>query len=97
MIAQKDAIELLDFTIKGKQSESDEIFKDQSRLRENMKSLRGSAEERDLTQRYTKELGDQENKLETLRHEISELESQRVKAQQSLDAMIEKMAFDITI
>lgn len=97
VIAQKSSIELLDFTIKGKQSESTEIFNDQSRLRENMKALRGSAEEKSLTERYTKELGDQENKLETLRREISDLQSERAKAQQNLDAMIEKMAFDIAI
>jgi len=97
VLAQKDAIANLDASIKSRQAQSTEIFNDQSRLRENMKSLRGSAEEKDLTQRYTKELGDQENKLETLRREISDLQSQRAKAQQDLDATIEHMSFDITL
>ena len=97
VLAQKDAIANLDASIKSRQTQSSEIFNDQSRLRENMKSLRGSAEEKDLTQRYTKELGDQENKLESLRREISDLQSQRAKAQQDLDATIEHMSFDITL
>ena len=97
VLAQKDAIAYLDASIKSRQAQSSEIFSDQSRLRENMKSLRGSAEEKDLTQRYTKELGDQENKLESLRREISDLQSQRAKAQQDLDALIEHMSFDITL
>ena len=40
---------------------------DQQRLRENMKALRGSAEEKQLLQRYTRQLDEQENKLEALR------------------------------
>lgn len=97
VVAQKDAIANLDTAIKSRQAQSTEIFNDQSRLRENMKSLRGSAEEKDLTQRYTKELGDQENRLESLRREISDLQVQRAKAQQDLDSLIEHMSFDITV
>ena len=41
------------------------IDKDQSRLRENIKALKGSSEEKAPLQRYTKELDDQEDRLLT--------------------------------
>ncbi|HET9402154.1 MAG TPA: carboxypeptidase regulatory-like domain-containing protein [Candidatus Acidoferrales bacterium] len=97
LLAQKNAVAGLEAAMKAKQSESEEVFKDQSRLRENMKALRGSAEEKALTERYTRELDAQETQLATLRREIAALEVQQKKAQAELDAMIEKMAFDIPI
>ena len=44
-----------------------QIFDDQQRLRENMKSLKGSAEEKKLLERYTQQLDAQETRLEALR------------------------------
>jgi len=53
------------------------IFDDQQRLRENMKSLKGTAEEKALTQRYTQQLNEQENRLEVLRKEKEQLEAKK--------------------
>ena len=50
---------------KSVQQEMESIDKDQSRLRENIKALKGSSEEKALLQRYTKELDDQEDRLLT--------------------------------
>jgi hypothetical protein len=47
------------------------IVQDQQRLRENMKALRGSAEEKELLQRYARQLNEQENRLESLQQEIA--------------------------
>jgi hypothetical protein len=55
----------------------DHIVDDQNRLRENMKALRGSPEEKALLQRYTKQLDDQETRLDSLRKKIQETEEQR--------------------
>ena len=44
---------------------------DQQRLRENMKALRGSAEEKQLLQRYTRQLDAQETRLDALQTEIA--------------------------
>jgi chromosome segregation ATPase len=97
LLAQKNSVAALEASVKSKQAESEEVFKDQSRLRENMKSLRGSAEEKALTTRYTKELGDQETQLATLRREIADLQSQLARTQLALDALIEHMSFDIPL
>ena len=60
-------------------------MEDQGRRRENMKALRGSAEEKALLQRYTKQLDEQETQLETLRKTIRDTEAQRDKASDQLE------------
>ncbi len=97
ILAQKDAVAKLDADVKSKQSDVDRIVADQDRLRENMKALKGTPEERALTERYTGELNDQENQLAVLRKEIAALQGQRKQAQEELDSMIEHLTFDTTM
>ena len=97
IIAQKDAISKLNADLRSKQADVDHIFQDQERLRENMKALKGTPEEKALAQRYTGELNDQEMRLATLRTEISNLETAQKQAQQDLDPMIEKLTFDANL
>ncbi len=73
------------------------IFDDQQRLRENMKALKGSADEKALLQRYTKQLNDQEDRLESLQKESEKIESQHEEAQAALDKMIQDLSFDVTL
>jgi hypothetical protein len=70
------------------------IVEDQQRLRENMKALRGSAEEKQLLQRYTRQLDDQENRLEALRREIATTTSRRDAARQELNALIGSFSYE---
>jgi chromosome segregation ATPase len=95
ILVQKDAIAKLDGDIKQRQDDVQKVFQDQERLRENMKALKGTPEEKALLQRYTGELNDEENQLAATRKEMSELEAKRKQAQADLDATIEKMAFDV--
>ena len=48
------------------EQERNTINQDQQRLRENMKALRGSDEEKQLLQRYNRQLDDQETRLDNL-------------------------------
>ena len=57
-----------------------------------MKSLKGSAEERQLLQRYVKQLDDQENRIEALRKELQSLTAERQKAQADLTRFIEGLS-----
>jgi len=75
----------------------EKIFDDQQRLRENMKALKGSAEEKALLQRYTQQLNEQENRLDSLRKESKALETQKDAAQGSLDKMIQELSFDVKL
>ena len=88
VLAQKNKVAALDSQIGQRRQESDQISADQNRIRENMKALKGSAEEKSLIQRYTKQLDSQEDRLLKLRAEITDLQKQRDSAQAELSLMI---------
>ena len=76
---------------------SKQIYEDQQRLRENIKSLKGSAEEKMLLQRYTLQMNEQENRLDRLRKQVEELNSKHQAAEAALDKMIQDLSFDVTV
>jgi hypothetical protein len=78
------------------QNERNTIGQDQQRLRENMKALRGSAEEKQLLQRYTRQLDQQETRLETLRSETARATAEMDRARGELAALISAISFDLT-
>jgi hypothetical protein len=78
------------------ESERNTIGQDQQRLRENMKALRGSAEEKQLLQRYTRQLDQQESRLETLQTETARATADMEKARGELSALISAVSFDLT-
>lgn len=96
IVQQKNEIAALERQIQDRQAQIGGINKDQERLRENMKALKGSAEEKALLQRYTKELNEQEDQLQAVRAEITSLEQQRTKAREQLDKMLQEMTLDET-
>jgi hypothetical protein len=97
VLEQKQAISDLDDKKTALEDEMTKIFDDQQRLRENMKALKGSAEEKVLLQRYTQQLNEQENRLEALRKETAGLERQASVAQSDLDKMIDALSFDVRL
>jgi hypothetical protein len=97
IVAQKDLVASLDAEIARREAETDRIYDDQQRLRENLKALKGSAEERALTQRYTQQLADQETRLETLQRESAGFQAKRDEAESELDDMIENLSLDATL
>jgi hypothetical protein len=72
-----------------------EIDRDQQRVRENMKALRGSAEEKTLTQRYTRELNDQEDRLASLGDEQKKATADRDARRRELADLAARLSFDI--
>ena len=78
------------------QAERNTIGQDQQRLRENMKALRGSAEEKQLLQRYTRQLDAQETRLDALQTEIARVTTEIEKAMRELAALIGSVSFDVT-
>jgi len=95
--AQKAVVAKLEEEMENRQKDIDRIVEDQGRLRENMKALRGSAEEKALLQRYTKQLDEQETKLETLRKTIQDTEARRDTANNALDKMIDELQIEATM
>jgi hypothetical protein len=97
VVAQKNEIAGLDATITGRKAQVAGIADDQQRVRENMKALKGSAEEKALVERYVRELNDQEDHVQSLRHEIADLQQKRDSAQSSLNEMIEALQMTVTL
>jgi hypothetical protein len=97
IMGQKAIVAKLEDEMENRQKDIDRIVEDQGRLRENMKALRGSAEEKALLQRYTKQLDDQETQLEALRKTIRDTEAQRDKANDQLEKMIDELQLEATL
>jgi hypothetical protein len=93
VIAQKNSIAALDAEVASRKSKISGISEDQQRVRENMKALRGSPEEKALVARYVGELNEQEDRVQSLNREMADLQQKREAAQETLNDMIEGMGW----
>jgi hypothetical protein len=97
ILAQKDAISAIADRREERESQSTGIVSDQQRLRENMKALKASLEEKALLARYTRQLGEQETQLQSLRKEVQNLAAEEEAAEKALEEMIAQLSFDIRL
>lgn len=97
ILAKKSEVAALAAEITARRTETDRIGVDQQRIRENMKALRGSAEEKALLQRYTRQLNEQENRLDILQRAVAQLDEKRRAAQAELNTLVEALALDVTL
>ena len=96
VLDKKNQISGLDSEIKARTNEVDTISKDQARVRENMKALKGSPEEKSLLLRYTRQLDSQEDRISALRQQISDFQSKADSAGQELQRMVQAIVLDDT-
>jgi carboxypeptidase family protein len=96
ILKQKEKVDDISAQITDRKRESDQIAADQNRIRENMKALKGSSEEKTLLQRYVGQLDAQETRLATLRKESSDLTAQENQSSAELDRMIMEVNVDET-
>lgn len=92
VVRRRTVVNDLAAQLAARESEVTAISRDQERVRENMKALRGSAEERQLLQRYVRQLDEQETQLDAHRRAIATLTTQRAAAQADLDRFIAGLA-----
>ena len=97
VLSEKDGIAQLEAQNAARDNETQGIFDDQQRLRENIKALKGTPEEKPLLQRYTQQLNEQETRLGALQKEGAQLSSQIDAANAKLNARIQSLAFDVTL
>ena len=97
ILEQKSQVAAINDESEKRDSDITRIYDDQQRLRENLKALKGSAEEKTLTQRYTQQLSDQETRLEKLQKEKDDLDKKSEAAQAQVDKMIEDLAIEVTL
>jgi chromosome segregation ATPase len=94
IVGKRAELAAVERQLAGLDAQQNTIVQDQQRLRENMKALRGSAEEKQLLQRYTRQLDDQENKLEAIRTEIAATTARRDKTREELSALVASFSFE---
>jgi hypothetical protein len=97
IMEQKNRVAAFDDEVMKRDEERQKIYDDQQRLRENLKALKGSAEERALTQRYTQQLADQETRLDALQRESADMQAKSAQAQADLDKMIGDLSLEAVI
>jgi hypothetical protein len=97
IVAQKGVVAGFDARVKEQQKAIEQIFADQGRLRENMKALKGSPEEKALLQRYTKQLDEEETQLDALRKQMQETQVQWERANEGLQKMIGDLQMDVVV
>ena len=91
------AVLALDDQIRAREAEIASITADQTRLRENMKALKGSPEEKALLSRYTGELNAQEDRLTALNQQLAQLRTQRTSADQDFQNKLQAVTLDETL
>ena len=89
-----DAIER---EIEKREEEVAAIARDQARVRDNMAVLKGSSSERQLLQRYTRQLDAQETRLNTLQRELATYTAQRAQAERELAERIAAVRIDLAL
>ena len=94
VLDQKGVIAGFDEQLKSRRQEEKSIADDQGRIRENMKALKGSPEEKALLQRYTHQLDQQEDRLGALRSQIADLTAKRQQASDQLDKILAEISLD---
>ncbi|MBZ5633472.1 MAG: carboxypeptidase regulatory-like domain-containing protein [Acidobacteriia bacterium] len=94
VFSQRSAVDSLESQKDERDEEIHNIYDDQQRIRENLKALTDSANEKALVQRYTKQLDDQENRLDALRRENAQIQSRIDAANEVLEKTIQSLSFD---
>jgi hypothetical protein len=94
VLDEKNKVDGLGAEVSRRQKELDAITKDQARVRENMKALKGSPEEKALLERYAKQLDSQEDRLGRLNREITDLEARQAQARQDLNQTVQAVVLD---
>jgi hypothetical protein len=97
IIKQKNDVAALDAEINSRQAQITSISEDQARVRENMKALKGSAEEKTLVERYARQLNQQEDQMESLHKQIADLQQKRDDGQKVLNNSVQQLSLEAKI
>ena len=94
VLDKKVELSAVERRLNGFTGERNTIAQDQQRLRENMKALRGSSEEKQLLQRYTRQLDQQETRLEGLQADIAKAAAELERGRAELAALVGSTTFE---
>jgi hypothetical protein len=95
ILAKRAELAAADARLSALGSDMTSINQDQQRIRENMKALKGSSEEKALLQRYTRQLNDQEDRLAALQSDVKKATAERDQRRNELGALAGSLTFEI--
>ncbi len=95
VFAKRAELDAIESDIQQRREEVNAITRDQDRVRQNMAVLKGSSSERQLLQRYTRQLDVQETRLEQLQGELARLRQEGT--QRELADLIMAVSVDVTM
>ncbi len=96
LVALNEKIGSLEYWIRERERDIQEIFGNQERLRQNLAALGGSPEEQGLRDRYVETLGLEEDRLAEMGEEILGWKKDRSRAAAELRERIRTLKVDIT-
>jgi hypothetical protein len=96
VLDKKAEVAALERRVESLLKDRNTISQDQNRLRENMKALRGSREEKALLQRYARQLNEQETRLDELQAQLARATGDVERVRGELSALIAHLSFDWT-
>lgn len=91
--AKKQEIADNDAAIAANENNTNRVFRDQERLRQNITSLNQVSGQQDQVQKYARTLADQEAQLAKLRDDQDRLRGRKTQLQSELDSLIDKIDF----
>ena len=97
MVAVKAELARIENDLKTIDGERQQIFSDQQRLRQNLKGLGQTSEEKGLRSRYIKQLGDQETRLGQIERQEESLKAQQKTQKRALELLMENLSQDLRI
>lgn len=97
IVAARERIASLQEQVQTLRQEIDSIFKDQTRVRENLRALGRSEEEQQLRSRYLSELNRQEDQLGRLNVRVQTLTGQIAEQEQALSQMIQDWSLSLDL
>jgi hypothetical protein len=97
VFAKRAELDAIEADIQQRGEEVTTITRDQERVRQNMAVLKGSSTERQLLERYTRQLDAQETRLEQLEGELAGLLERQGRTQGELADLIMAVTVDVTM
>ncbi|MGH9481841.1 MAG: DUF4139 domain-containing protein [Terriglobales bacterium] len=97
VLAAKQALAQIASDAGAAQQQRDAMADDQTRLRDNLKALGNTPDQKALAARYVAELEQQETQLDALAQTIAGLRQRQRQAQQNLDALVQGLSFDADV
>jgi hypothetical protein len=97
ILAKKAEISTILGNVATRDAEVKQISSDQQRIRQNLQSLKDTAEQRALVKRFAAQLTQQEDRLEVLRREMADLQRAHQQATMELQQLVERLALDLRV